>query len=134
MYAKEVEAYQTQNQSLQVLEIQSFKEILEQSGENFIQRHYTDIELSVNDTGERRIQYLAGRYAAKNAIASILDQDNMRSSSWLDIEILRLPTGQPSVKLLGKYQQEAIKLSIKQWFLSISHTSAHAVASVAVEK
>lgn len=134
MYAKEAQDFLLLNQSLQVLEIQSFKDILEQSGENFIQRHYTDIELSVSDIGQRRIQYLAGRWAAKNAIASILELDNMPSSSWLNIEILRLPTGQPSVRLLGQYQQAAIRLGIKQWFLSISHTSTYAVAGVAVEK
>lgn len=151
MYAKAVEIYQTQNHSLQVLEIQSFKHLLEQSGENFIQQHYTTIERSVSDTGKRRIQYLAGRWAAKIAIANILGQNNMRcsgvlgvslmsdcikkpSGSWLNIEVLRLPTGQPSVRLLGQYQQEAIRLDIKQWFISISHTSKYAVASVAVGK
>ncbi len=134
MYTKVVETYQTQNHSLQVLEIQPFKDLLEQEGENFIQQHYTNIERSVSDTGKRRIQYLAGRWAAKKAIVNILGQDNRRSGFWLDIEILRLPTGQPSVRLLGQYQQEAIRLGIKQWLLSISHTSTYAAASVAVEK
>lgn len=134
MYTKVVETYQTQNHSLQVLEIQPFKDLLEQEGENLIQQHYTNIERSVSDTGKRRIQYLAGRWAAKKAIVNILGQDNRRSHFWLDIEILRLPTGQPSVRLLGQYQQEAIRLGIKKWLLSISHTSTYAVASVAVEK
>lgn len=134
MYAKEIQDFPLLNHSLQVLEIQSFKDLVEQSGENFIQQHYTDIERSVSDTGKRRIQYLAGRWAAKNAIASILGQDNMRSFSWLDIEILRLPTGQPSVALFGHCREIATRLGIKQWFLSISHTSTYAVASVAVGK
>lgn len=132
MYAKESQDFPRLNHSLQVLEIQPFKDILEQEGENFIQQHYTTIERNVSDTGKRRIQYLAGRWAAKSAIASLLE--NERSLSLLDIEIPRLLTGQPSVKLLGQCQQEAIRLGIKQWFISISHTSTYAVASVAVEK
>lgn len=133
MYAQETQDFPLLSHSLQILEIQSFQQLVEQSREQFIQQHYTDIELSVRDTGKRRIQYLAGRWAAKKAIASILELDNMRSNSWFNIEILRLPTGQPSVRLLGQYEQAAIKLGIKQWFLSISHTSTYAVASVAVE-
>ncbi len=157
MYAKKAPEFALLNHSLQVLEIQSFKHLLEQEG-NFIQQRYTKIERSVSDTGERRIQYLAGRWAAKEAISSILGQDNRRlggshatrfpsrnpkglaslraprSHFWLDIEILRLPTGQPSVALFSHCREIATKLGIKQWFLSISHTCTYAVASVAVGK
>lgn len=134
MYAKESQDLLGLNHSLQVLEIQSFQKLIGQAGENFIQQHYTTIERSVSDTRKRRIQYLAGRWAAKNAIASVLSLDRKRSNSWLDIEIPRLPTGQPSVTLLDRCQQEAIRLGIKQWFISISHTSTYAVASVAARK
>lgn len=149
MYAKKAPDFPLPNHSLQLVEIKSFKHLLEQEG-NFIQHHYTNIESSVSDTGERRIQYLAGRWAAKKAIASILGLDHRRLDSpkglasrrvnaarshlWLEIEILRLPTGQPSIALFGHCREMATKLSIKQWFLSISHTSTYAVASVAVEK
>lgn len=132
MYAKESQDLLGLNHSLQVLEIQPFQNLIRQAGENFIQQHYTTIERSVSDTGKRRIQYLAGRWAAKNAIASLLG--NEQFLSWLDIEIPRLPTGQPSVTLLGQCQPAAIRLGIKQWFISISHTSTYAVASVAVGK
>ena len=134
MYAKESQDLLGLNHSLQVLKIQSFQKLIEQAGENFIRQHYTTIERSISDTRKRRIQYLAGRWAAKNAIANILGLDPKRSNSWLDIEILRLPTGQPSVTLLDRCQQKAIRLGIKQWFISISHTSTYAVASVAAGK
>ena len=145
MYAKVRDRFQTPNSSLQVIEITPFKQLLEREGENFIRQHYTDLELSVSDIGERRIQYLAGRWAAKRAIIdllgnknSILDavayggnpQDRAASLSWHDLEILRLPTGQPSVTLFGQCQIIATKLEIKKWLLSISHTATHAVASV----
>ena len=138
MYAKEFQEFSMLNHSLHVLEIHPFKHLLEQEGENFIEQHYTSLERSVTDTGERRIQYLAGRYAAKSAIAkclaisesaSILGQDHKRAGFWLDIEILRLPTGQPSVALFGQCQSIAARLGIKNWLLSISHTANYAVAS-----
>ena len=136
--AKKSEDFQMLNHSLEVLEIRPFKHFLEREGENFIEQHYTSLERSVTYTGERRIQYLAGRYAAKSAlakclaiseIASILSQNYKRTGFWLDIEILRLPTGQPSVALFGQCQSIEAKLGIKNWLLSISHTANYAVAS-----
>ncbi|WP_172657325.1 holo-ACP synthase [Myxosarcina sp. GI1] len=127
MYAKVPVRFQTPNSSLQVIKIQPFKQLLE-GRENFIQQHYTDVELNVNYIGERRIQYLAGRWAAKRAIINILD--NGREFSYLDLEILRLSTGQPSVILFGQCQAIATRLGIAQWLISISHTTTHAVASV----
>lgn len=127
--AKKLLSLKTLNHSLQVLEIQPFKHLLEQEGENFVKQHYTSLERSVIDTGERRIQYLAGRMAAKKAIATVINKNNNRVGFWLDIEIIRLPTGQPSVVLLGRCQEIAAKLGIKQWLLSISHTATCAVAS-----
>lgn len=140
MYAKASESFETLNHSLQVLKIQSFKHLLEREGEHFLKQHYTSLERSVTETGERQIQYLAGRWAAKtaiakclaktrNEIADIFSKDNDQSGFWLNIEILRLPTRQPFVKLFGQCQQIATSLSIKQWLLSISHTASYAVAS-----
>jgi len=138
---KECQDFQNLNHSLHILDIQSFKHVLEREEENFIKQHYTSLECSVTDTGERWIQYLAGRWAAKSAIikclakskseiAYLLGKDDDQSGFWLNIEILRLPTGQPLVKLFGQCQQIAIRLSVKRWLLSISHTASYAVASV----
>jgi holo-[acyl-carrier protein] synthase len=129
MYESDLKSFKTLNHSLQRLEIKPFKHLLEREGENFIQQHYTSLERSVTDTGERWIQYLAGRLAAKKAIATVVNKNNNQVDFWLDIEIPRLPTGQPSVVLLGRCQEIATKLGIEQWLLSISHTATYAVAS-----
>lgn len=128
MYVKVPEVFQIPNSSLQLIEIPPFKQLLECEGDNFIRQHYTDLELSVTDRGERRIQYLAGRWAAKRAIIDILG--NEKSFASIDIEIMRLSTGKPFVTLFGQCLEIAAKLRIKQWLLSISHTATHAVASV----
>ncbi|MGL4618102.1 holo-ACP synthase [Chroococcidiopsis sp.] len=127
--AKESQDFKPLNHSLQVLEIQPFKNLLKREGEHFIKQHYTSIECNIPETGERQIQYLAGRLAAKKAIATVVNKNNNRVDFWLDIEIPRLPTGQPSVILLGRCQEIATKLGIEQWLLSISHTATYAVAS-----
>ncbi len=115
-------------QDLQVINIESFSNFAVQMGETFESYYYTNLERNVNDFGARRMQYLAGRFAAKKAIAKVLRKEGDRENVWLDIEIQRLPTGAPSVKLYGKCQEIAVRLGIKNWLLSISHTSSYAVA------
>lgn len=76
-----------------------------------------------------RFQYLAGRLAAKTAVWQVLGADPHSSISWLEIEIPRLPTGEPAVVLYGNCQKMATALGITRWLLSISHTPTYAAAS-----
>jgi holo-[acyl-carrier protein] synthase len=115
-------------QDLRIIDIESFSKFAVQMGETFESYYYTNLERNVVDRGARRMQYLAGRFAAKSAIAKVLRKEGDRENFWLDIEIQRLPTGAPSVKLYGKCQDLAARLGIKNWLLSISHTSSYAVA------
>ena len=50
--------------------------------------------------------------------------------SFKDIEIQKLPTGCPTVVLIGKCQEIADALGISSWLLSISHEETYAIASV----
>lgn len=115
-------------EDLQIIDIESFSKFVVQMGETFESYYYTNLERNVVDRGARRMQYLAGRFAAKSAIAKILDKESDRENFWLDLEIKRLPTGAPSVNLYGKCQEIAVRLGINKWLLSISHTSSYAVA------
>jgi holo-[acyl-carrier protein] synthase len=76
----------------------------------------------------KRVQFLAGRIAAKKAVIQALGQDG-KSISWLEIEIQRLPTGQPFVVLYGTTLKVATQIGIDKWLLSISHTPAYATAT-----
>jgi holo-[acyl-carrier protein] synthase len=49
--------------------------------------------------------------------------------AWIDIEILRQPTGSPDLRLSGGALETANALGITDWFISISHDGGHAVAS-----
>ena len=52
----------------------------------------------------------------------------MRGIGWRDIEVERLPTGQPAVLLHGRAQARARQLGMERIALSISHESEYAVA------
>jgi phosphopantetheine--protein transferase-like protein len=74
-----------------------------------------------------RPETFAGRWAAKEAVSKVLGL-GVRGIGWKDIEIERLPTGQPAVRLHGRAEQRAGQLGMGRIALSISHESDYAVA------
>jgi hypothetical protein len=52
----------------------------------------------------------------------------VRGIGWRDIEVERLPTGQPAVRLHGRAARRAEQLGMARIALSISHESEYAVA------
>ena len=115
--------------AIEIVEITRIRELLERSGEQFEMECFTATERTTPALGAKPIEYLAGRFAAKRAILKALGMERNQDISWLDIEIQRLKSGEPSVILHGKCQDIATELGIKQWLLSISHTSSYAAAS-----
>ena len=118
------------SRSIDIIEVNCIQEQINYFGEQFERQYFTPIERSVSWFGLRRTQYLAGRLVAKRAILKILGQESESNILWLEFEIPRLPTGEPSVVLHQKMLNIATEMGIKKWLLSISHTSIYAVASV----
>jgi holo-[acyl-carrier protein] synthase len=75
----------------------------------------------------QRPETFAGRWAAKEAVSKVLGL-GVRGVGWRDIEVERLPTGQPSVNLHGRAAQRAEQLGMGRIAVSISHEAEFAVA------
>jgi len=74
-----------------------------------------------------RPETFAGRWAAKEAVSKVLGL-GVRGIGWRDIEVERLPTGQPAVRLHGRAAERAEQLGMDRIALSITHESDYAVA------
>ena len=74
-----------------------------------------------------RPETLAGRWAAKEAVSKVLGL-GVRGIGWREIEIERLPTGQPAVRLHDRAARRAEQLGMARIAVSISHESDYAVA------
>ena len=74
-----------------------------------------------------RPETFAGRWAAKEAVSKVLGL-GVRGIGWRDIEVERLPTGQPAIRLHGRAARRADQLGMDRIALSISHESDYAVA------
>ncbi len=97
-----------------------------------LQRHPTRFESRVLTDAERvyvraRPENMAGRWAAKEAVSKVLGL-GVRGIGWREIEIERLPTGQPTVRLHGNAALRAERLDIAAIAVSITHEREYAVA------
>jgi len=114
----------TTDLGIDIIRIERIRRALERFGERFHRRVLTDREHAyVRDRPEN----FAGRWAAKEAVSKVLGL-GVRGVGWREIEIVRLPTGAPSVSLSGRALRRAEQLGMGRIAVSISHESEYAVA------
>jgi holo-[acyl-carrier protein] synthase len=109
---------------IDIIKVERIRRSLERFGSRFSRRVLTPAEQRyVRD----RPETLAGRWAAKEAVSKVLGL-GVRGIGWREIEIERLPTGQPAVRLHGRAARRAGQLGMERIALSISHEADYAVA------
>ena len=52
---------------------------------------------------------------------------------WQDCEVVRMPSGRPTIAFHGKAGEVAARLGVKNAALSLSHTAEQAIAQVILE-
>ena len=102
---------------------------IDRHGDRFLRRVFTQAELDYCLPRKRRIEHLAGRFAAKEAVMKVLGTGWREGIHWKDIEIRNEPSGRPKVHLTGRSRQRADELGLTEILISISHVQTHAVAS-----
>jgi holo-[acyl-carrier protein] synthase len=109
---------------IDIIKVDRIRATLARFGARFSSRVLTPSEQGyVRD----RPETFAGRWAAKEAVSKVLGL-GVRGIGWRDIEIVRLPTGQPSVRLHGRAAARADQLGMGRIAVSITHESDYAVA------
>jgi holo-[acyl-carrier protein] synthase len=109
---------------IDIIRVDRIQRSLERFGRRFTHRVLTPGEQRyVRD----RPETMAGRWAAKEAVSKVLGL-GVRGIGWRDIEIERLPTGQPAVRLHGRAATRAEQLGMGRIAVSITHESDYAVA------
>jgi holo-[acyl-carrier protein] synthase len=109
---------------LDIVRVERIRAALERFGPRFAGRILTPGEAAyVRD----RAETLAGRWAAKEAVSKVLGL-GVRGVGWREIEIERLPTGQPAVRLHGRAAARSAQLGLGRVAVSISHEREYAVA------
>jgi holo-[acyl-carrier protein] synthase len=109
-----------------LIEIARIEEVIERHGKHYLERIYTQAEL---DYCGKRAESLAGRFAAKEAVAKALGS-GIGDVNWKEIEVLGDEQNAPTLTLHGVAEQKAKELGLTSWSVSISHSQSHSVALV----
>jgi len=109
-----------------LIEISRIDEVVARHGRHYLERIYTPAEL---EQCGKRVESLAGRFAAKEAAAKALGC-GIGDVGWKEIEVLGDEQNAPVLTLHGAAKQKADKLGLVQWSVSISHSQSHSVAFV----
>ncbi|HUT31160.1 MAG TPA: holo-ACP synthase [Sedimentisphaerales bacterium] len=105
------------------------EQMVERHGERFLNRVFTEKEQAYADANKDRMEKLAGRFAAKEAVLKLMGTGWRGKIAWTDIEVVNNPAGQPEVTLSGEVERLAEKLGITHISVSITHTANFAIAS-----
>lgn len=109
---------------IDIIELSRIRDLLNRQGK-FSERILTSREKDTFETlSERRqVEFLAGRFAAKEAFSKAMGTGIGQELSFLDIEIITDPLGKPVI----------VKPDVRA-HLSISHSRDYAVAQVVIEE
>jgi holo-[acyl-carrier protein] synthase len=105
------------------------EEMITRHGRRFLDRVFTAAEQAYAEANKDRVEKLAGRFAAKEAILKLIGTGWRGKIAWTDIEVVNNAAGQPEVGLDGEVKKIADELGIKHVSVSITHTANFVIAS-----
>jgi holo-[acyl-carrier protein] synthase len=82
-------------------DIRRIENSLARFGERFTQRIFTTGEQAKSDRRATRAESYARRFAAKEACSKALGTGIRSGVFWRDMEVVNLPSGQPTMRLTG---------------------------------
>jgi holo-[acyl-carrier protein] synthase len=94
---------------------------------------FADVELAHAErlSGRRRREFLAGRFAAKEAVLKVLGMGLFEGVAPRDVAVASRPGGAPQVSLHGAATEAARRVNVGQVTVSITHKGG-LVAAVAM--
>jgi holo-[acyl-carrier protein] synthase len=116
-----------------IAEVGRIEAAIARRGEAFLRRIFAPQEIEYCERFKNKFERYAGRFATKEAAMKALGTGWSRGVRWVDIEVVRERTGRPTLSLRGQAQNIAAHLGVKSIAVSITHTSAQALAQVIFE-
>lgn len=105
-----------------IVDIRRIERLLTRFGEHFTEKIFTLDERSYVENSPHPFRAYANRFAAKEAAAKALGTGFRGGIGWHDIEILRAPSGAPSLCFHRKAQEKFLSL-IPPGYKEVSHVS-----------
>ena len=107
---------------IDTIEVERIEKALQRYPQSFCARVYTEAEMRRANTHKLPAPFLAGRWAAKEAVVKALGCGVSKDCGFLDIEVLPDERGKPHVTLRGEGLRTAERLGITRLHVSITHS------------
>ena len=117
---------------IDVVEVSRVKSSLDEFGERFLKRVFTEAEREYCERQKRPELHLAARFAAKEAVAKAFGTGIGKEIGWLDMEITRRESGEPMVILTGGGAKYAESRGVTQVMVSLTHAKHYAAANAVI--
>ncbi len=111
-----------------IVECPRIGKMIEQHGELFLRRVYTEREIRYCQARKHAIEHFAGRWVAKEAILKALGTGWSRGIAWTDIEVRNGHDGLPRVLVCGEVKEATRRRGIGDILISIAHCRTYATA------
>jgi len=112
---------------IDLVDVTRVQRLVERHGERFLNRILGPKEKEYYGERHDRFQFLAGRFAAKEAVIKALGKYITDRPPLNTIQIINDNTGQPMLKLSDELTRQLCHVNAQ---VSISHEKSHAVAMV----
>ena len=109
-----------------IVRVDRLKNVSSAVRKRFINRVFTENEQAqLRDNDENLLAVIAVKEAVSKALGT-----GIGKVAWRDIEIVHLPTGEPTLKLHGYAKEISQSKGLEEWAISISHDGGLAIAMV----
>jgi holo-[acyl-carrier protein] synthase len=111
-----------------LVDVDRFRLALDRQGERLLTRLFSDAEREYAFRHRNPAPRLAARFGAKEAVMKALGV-GLWKFALRDVEVVRLPSGQPTVALYEKAATLADARGVRAWHLTLTHTGTMAAAT-----
>lgn len=116
-----------------IIEVPRVRAAIERFGDRFLRRLFTQREILYCESKANKFERFAARFAAKEAALKAIGTGLSRGISWQDVEVVREPSGRPTLAFTGKAAEFAQRLGSRRASISLTHTEQVAFAQVILE-
>jgi holo-[acyl-carrier protein] synthase len=118
---------------IDIMQVSRMEDAVRRHGERFLKRIFTESELAYCGRHRDPGRHYAARFAAKEAAMKALGTGWSAAVGWKTIEVVNLPSGQPTLRLSGAALERARALGATMALVSITHDAGFSQACVLLE-
>ena len=118
---------------IDIIEVARIQASHERFGERFLKRILLPSEIEYCLSNRVPAPFLAGRFAAKEAISKAFGTGIGKATGWRNIDIRKKESGEPFLVFSGPAETFAAERGVTSALITLSHTENYAVACVVLE-